>query len=108
MGACAWHQHRAQVLQPGPGAGVFVCCAVWLCMCMCTCMCMCRVGTNCAFPSLSTHRGLPPSRLLQENFDTLKVTLAKEDVDALSALNINLRFNDPVNFWGIDIHASGH
>lgn len=48
-----------------------------------------------------------PSRI-EENLGCVSFTLDDEDMKAISALNKNRRFNDPVSFWGADIWAGGH
>ncbi len=35
----------------------------------------------------------------------MDVKLDEADMKVLAGLNIGMRFNDPVNFWGIDIYA---
>jgi hypothetical protein len=39
---------------------------------------------------------------LAENLAAINVALTADDVAVLSKLNLNLRFNDPVNFWGMN------
>lgn len=42
---------------------------------------------------------------VKENLESVHVPLTAEDLEVLDKLNVNMRFNDPINFWGVDIHA---
>lgn len=42
------------------------------------------------------------------NLASAAVPLDDEDIKAITALDRGLRFNDPINFWGVDIWAGGH
>lgn len=60
------------------------------------------------------HRGtsvIPKSAnpgRIEENLASAAVSLDDEDMAAINTLNRNHRFNDPINFWGVDIWAGGH
>ena len=57
-------------------------------------------------PPLDAHPCAPSTPwCAQENLESVHVPLTAEDLEVLDKLNVNMRFNDPINFWGVDIHA---
>jgi hypothetical protein len=41
----------------------------------------------------------------QDNYDSPSIRLDPEEMEIINKMNCNLRFNDPVSFFGIDIHC---
>ena len=45
--------------------------------------------------------------LSQENFDSITIELDGEDMGKIASLNRNIRLNDPLVYWGVDVWGYG-
>ena len=91
VGHSVWLQHCPKIQQPrsleGTHASLFPCIRLSL-----------LVAFICVMPC-----AVVSAPLQQENLDSAAVALDDDDIKAIDALNCNMRFNDTLPFWGVDI-----